>query len=105
MAGRIQVAHMVYFTLKERTAAAIENLVADCRKFLTDHPGTVYFSAGSRGAEFTREVNDSEYDVGLHVVFDSKASHDAYQAAPRHVEFVTRNKPTWAKVRVFDTYV
>ena len=44
-------------------------------------------------------------DKLMRVVFDSKASHDAYQAAARHVEFVNRNKPTWAKVRVFDTYV
>jgi heme-degrading monooxygenase HmoA len=46
-----------------------------------------------------------DWDVALHIVFESKADHDAYQAAPRHEEFVARNRETWAKVRVFDSLV
>lgn len=99
------LAHMVFFTLKDRTPQNREKLVAACKKYLTDHPGTVYFSAGSRGEEFDREVNDREFDVALHVVFKDKASHDVYQDAPRHLDFINENKATWAKVRVFDSYV
>ena len=99
------LAHMVFFTLKDGTPQNREKLVASCKKYLTGHPGTVYFSAGSRGEEFDREVNDREFDVALHVVFKDKASHDVYQDAPRHLEFINENKATWAKVRVFDSYV
>jgi hypothetical protein len=43
--------------------------------------------------------------VALHVVFDSKASHDAYQVAPSHLQFIQENKPNWKQVRVFDADV
>ena len=50
-------------------------------------------------------MNDREFDVALQVVFDCRASHDAYQTAPRHLQFIAENKPNWAKVRVFDADV
>ena len=99
------LAHMVFFTLKDRTPQSRDALVAACKKYLTDHPGTVYFSAGSRAEELSREVNDKDFDVALHLVFKDKASHDVYAEAPRHVEFINENKDSWAKVRVFDSYV
>ena len=43
--------------------------------------------------------------VDVRIVFDSKESHDNYQDDPNHTRFVEENKPTWAKVRVFDSYV
>lgn len=104
-ASRTKLAHMVYFTLADRSPANIEKLIADCDEYLTKHPGTEYYSVGVVVPDLSRPVNDKEFDVALHVVFSSRADHDAYQVAPRHIEFVTRNKPTWAKVRVFDSYV
>jgi len=97
--------HMVYFTLKDRSPAAIEKMVQDCHKYLTDHPGTVYFSAGTLVPDLTRPVNQTDFDVALHVVFDTRESHDAYQLAPRHNQFIAENKPNWERVRVFDSYV
>lgn len=99
------LAHMVFFTLKDRTPENSEKLVAACKKYLTDHPGTVYFSAGSRAEELDRDVNDKDFDVALHLVFKDKASHDVYAEAPRHLDFINQNKDSWAKVRVFDSYV
>ena len=101
----MKLAHMVYFTLKDRSPANADKLVEACHKYLTNHPGTVYFSAGKLVPDLLRPVNQTDYDVGLHVVFDSRAAHDAYQVAPRHQQFVDENKPTWERVRVFDTYV
>ena len=46
-----------------------------------------------------------DFDVALHVVFDSREAHDAYQTAPRHNQFIDENKPNWERVRVFDSYV
>lgn len=100
-----QLAHMVYFTLKDDSPEAIEAMVQACHKYLKDHPGVVYFSAGTRGGEFQREVNDQEFHVVLNVVFDNKASHDTYQVAPDHLTFIEENKSGWAQVRVFDSYV
>jgi plasmid maintenance system killer protein len=96
--------HDVYFTLKDPSTAATQKLVDSCKKYLKDHPGVVFFAAGPRAEELTREVNDQEFHVALTVVFDSKESHDLYQDAPKHLEFIAENKESWAKVRVFDSY-
>lgn len=95
------LAHSVYFTLKDRTPANAAKLVAGCREYLTGHPGTRIFSVGTC-ADYDRQVNDRDYDVALMIVFDSHASHDAYQTAERHVRFVAEHAPSWSKARVFD---
>ena len=99
------LAHMVYFTLKDGSPAAIQHLVSACHQYLTGHPGTVFFAAGGLNADLAREVNDRDLHVALHVVFADRAAHDAYQTDPRHLQFIAENKPTWAKVRVFDSDV
>jgi hypothetical protein len=98
------LAHVVFFTLKDRSPAAADALVAACRKYLTDHPGTVHFSAGTRAAQYARPVNDKEFDVALVVVFDSAAAQDEYQTAPRHKQFIAEQSANWAQVRVFDAF-
>ncbi|QDU90765.1 Stress responsive A/B Barrel Domain protein [Pirellulimonas nuda] len=103
MADDNQLAHMVFFTLNDPAQA--QGLVDGCMKYLTNHPGLAYFSAGARGEEFDRPVNDQEFHVALHAVFESKEAHDAYQTSPRHLEFVERFKGGWKQVRVFDSYV
>ena len=97
-------AHMVYFTLKDKSPAKVDKLVEACQKYLSNHPGTVYFSAGTL-ADMHREVNDRGFDVALNVVFDSQTSHDAYQAAERHLQFIEQQKSNWERVRVFDSIV
>ncbi len=98
------LAHSVYFSLKDRSPAAVAALVASCREHLIGHPGEVAFSAGTL-AEYDRHVNDRDWDVFLLIVFESQAAHDAYQIAPRHEQFIAANATTWAKVRVFDADV
>jgi hypothetical protein len=99
------LAHNVYFALKESNEAARQALIAACKRYLTGHPGTLFFACGVREAGLTRPVNDRDFDVSLHLVFESKAAHDAYQVAPRHHQFVDENRDNWAKVRVFDSAV
>jgi len=100
-----QLAHMVFFELNDASDGAKAALVAACRKYLSGHEGTAYFSAGVRAAELDRDVNDEGFDVALHVVFESKAAHDAYQSAPRHLTFIEENQANWKSVRVFDSYL
>ena len=98
-----QIGHMVYFKLKDPTAANKRKLVDACHKYLADHEGVAYYAAGVRAEAFDREVNDQDWDVALHLVFDSKAAHDKYQDHPQHLKFIEENKGLWAKVRVFDS--
>lgn len=99
------LAHNVYFSLHDSSPAAVDAMVSACQKYLKNHPGVVFFAAGKLGAEFTRPVNDLNFEVALHVVFDGKESHDIYQTAPDHLAFIAENKASWKQVRVFDSYV
>jgi hypothetical protein len=99
------IAHNVYFSLKDNSPAAREKLVGACKKYLSKHEGIVFFAAGKPTDELKREVNDRDFDVALHIVFDSLAAHDKYQDAPDHHKFINENKDNWKKVRVFDSTV
>jgi hypothetical protein len=100
-----RLAHNVFFKLSDNAPAKIAELVAACHKYLNVQPGILFFAAGPCCTELDRPVNDRDWDVGLHLVFDTKASHDAYQDDPTHNVFIAEQKGNWAKVRVFDSIV
>ena len=97
--------HNVFFALSDNSPEARATLIEACQKYLSDHPGTVFFAAGGLCEELNRPVNDHDFDVALHVVFTDKAAHDVYQASEIHQTFINENKDNWKKVRVFDSVV
>ena len=99
------LSHSVFFSLNDSSEAAVQKMLGDCRKFLSSHPGILFFACGTANQQLTRPVNDRDFDVALHIVFDSVAAHDAYQDAPSHHQFINDNKPNWKRVRVFDADV
>lgn len=99
------MSHDVYFILDDNSAEAKDKLIAACNKYLSGHPGTIWFAAGARGEEFQRDVNDQGFDVALHLVFKNKAAHDQYAEHERHLKFIELMKPNWKQVRVFDSYI
>jgi hypothetical protein len=99
------LAHNVFFTVADKSKASRDKLIAGCRKYLVDHPGAVFFACGERVPDLNRDVNDQGFDVGLHIVFADRASHDLYQEAPRHSQFIAECKHLWSSVRVFDSTV
>ena len=99
------LSHDVFFTLIDSSPSATARLLDSCHAHLRDHPGVLFFSAGTRELDLDREVNDSEFHVALHVVFEDRPSHDAYQDAPEHHAFIEANKENWGAVRVFDSIV
>jgi|SRR5690606_20247711 quinol monooxygenase YgiN len=98
-----RLAHHVFFTLADDSEASVNRLLAACEKYLTDHEGVVDFAVGRRDTTLNRPVNNTEYHVSLHVVFRDRAAHDAYQTAPRHLEFIAQEKDTWKSVAIFDS--
>ena len=100
-----RLAHNVFFKLKDASDAKADELVAACKRDLNVQPGIVFFAAGRICRELDRDVNDRDWDVGLHLVFVDKAAHDAYQDDPTHNQFVETMKYNWAKVRGFDSLV
>jgi hypothetical protein len=99
------LSHDVYFSLTDNSPQAKEKLIVACKKYLSGHPGTIWFAVGPLGEEFQRDVNDRDFDVALHIVFKNKAAHDEYSKAERHMKFIEEAQPNWKKVRVFDSYV
>jgi hypothetical protein len=100
-----QVAHMVYFKLKDSSGANRAKLAASCKLFLTGHEGTVSFAVGTLAGDLNGPFNDHDFDVSLHLVFVNKEALDKYHSHSRHEKFVEENKETWEKVRVFDSYL
>ena len=98
------IAHNVYFSLKENSTEARKKLVGACKKYLTKHPGEVFFAAGPLAEDLKREVNVRDWDVGLHIVFKDKAAHDKYLKSERHQKFLAENRDAWKQVRVFDSW-
>ena len=105
MSTPAKIAHVVYFTLEDASQEKIDLLLSEMRKYLDDHPGLEYFACGELNRDLKRPVNDHDYEVSLHTVFADRAAHDVYQVAPRHLEFIERNKSNWKKVRVFDSNI
>ncbi|NIP22328.1 MAG: Dabb family protein [Phycisphaerae bacterium] len=101
----MHLVHDVYFTLNDKSDAAQAKLVRDCYKYLSKHPGVVFFAAGERVEEHERDVNIRDWDIGLHIVFENKDYHDQYQKVPDHQKFIAENKENWKSVRVFDSFI
>lgn len=99
------IAHMVYFTLHDGSAENIRKLIDSCYRHLPSIPGVTFFGAGPLVEELARPVNVRDFHVALQVVFATKADHDAYQTAHNHLAFIAENKPTWAQVRIFDSWI
>ena len=100
-----RLAHNVYFTLNDGSASACNKLVEDCYKYLANEDGIVFFAAGKLVGQHDRDVNVKDWDVALHVVFETKRHHDKYQDAPDHHKFIEENKANWKSVRVFDSFI
>jgi Stress responsive A/B Barrel Domain len=100
------LAHNVYFSLNDRSPEAIRHLLDACRTYLATRPGVTFFACGELSSECTRDVNDRDFDVSLHIVFKSVDDHDRYQNHdPEHKKFIEKCRHNWAKVRVFDSVV
>jgi hypothetical protein len=105
MMSTLRLAHNVFFKLKDNSPAKVDELVNACKKYLNVQPGILFFAAGKLDKSLAREVNDLDWDVGLHLVFVDRDAHDVYQVDPTHNKFIDEQKTNWAKVRVFDSLV
>jgi hypothetical protein len=103
--GKRPLAHMVMFTLKDRSPEARAKFVKSCHKYLKDHEGTTHFSVGTIAEDVVEPVSDRDFDVALHLIFESKEAEAKYIEHERHTKFVEENKDQFARVRVFDSYL
>jgi hypothetical protein len=94
--------HMVFFWLKsDAPPTAPSAMAADCRDLLGRIPGVRHVWAGGP-AGTPRDIVDNSYAVGLTVILDDVKGHDVYQEHALHKEFISRHKPHWQRVQVYD---
>lgn len=96
--------HDVYFELADDSPESVARLEDDCWSLLADLPGIQYFATGTPAAELDREFNDRDFDLVLHVAFESLEAHDAYQVSAPHQELIARYGASFTRVRVFDAW-
>lgn len=95
------IVHGVYFSLADATAENRQKLIDGCDKYLSKHPGTIYYSAGAL-SDIAGMYNDRDFDVGLTLVFENREAYDKYHASEDHDKFIAECRPLMSKVRVFD---
>ncbi len=93
--------HSVFFWLKpdlsaERAAAFREGVES-----LTGIKSAAAVYVGTP-AETDRPVIDRSYTIGLTVILEDMAAHDAYQVDPLHKEFLKNFADAWEKVVIYD---
>lgn len=94
--------HVVIFWTKPGQPEAADALVAGANRYLKEIPGLLHFHVGKM-ASSPRPVVDQTYQVALNLIFPDKATQDAYQVHPRHLEFVEKVfKPTCDRVLIYD---
>jgi Stress responsive A/B Barrel Domain len=96
------IAHMVFFTLKESTAENRKKLINAAKEYLGGHPGEIYFSVGEV-ADLKEPVSMTDFDVAVHILFESRAAHDQYLTSARHKQFSAVSHKLDKSVRVFDS--
>ena len=60
--------HDVYFTLNDDSETARSKLVEDCYKYLSNHPGIVFFAAGVIIESHERDVNVRDWQVSIQIL-------------------------------------
>jgi len=98
-----EMGHMVFFKLTDSSPKSRTHFAGLCHKYLAKIPGITYFSVGGLADDLSRDVNDKDFDIALHVVFKDRAAHDVYATHPDHLKLIELGKPLWTKVRVFDS--
>ncbi len=94
--------HVVIFWTDPNLPKAADNLMDAAQRYLRGIPGALHFHVGKM-VKSPRPVVEQSYQVALNVVFPDKATQDAYQVHPQHLEFVEKVlKPNAVKILVYD---
>ncbi len=96
-----RLVHDVFFRLADPSEANIAGLIRACES-LREVPTVLDLATGARHPEMTREVNQTDYHVGLHVVFADRAGLEAYIVHPVHQALLQQYAEHFENVRVFD---
>jgi hypothetical protein len=95
--------HAIFFRLTD--ASVRTRFMEACKKYLSGHPGQVYFAIGPRAREINRDVSALGFDVAVTMVFASFADYRRYRESEPHREFITRTAGMSPEREVYDAHV
>jgi len=94
--------HIVVFWTDPAPPDAADDLIAGANRLLKNIPGVLQFHIGKM-VPSGRPVVEQSYQVALNLIFPDKATEEAYQKHPQHVEYVAKYvKPLVKKLLVYD---
>jgi len=99
------LAHVVFFKMKADTpAAAVDEVIADCKKILAKIPAVRSVKVGRPTKEKAEKFVKDDYDVALIVMVDDYKGLLAYHKDPLHLKFVEKHGKLFDldTLRVFD---
>jgi hypothetical protein len=97
--------HNLFFSLKEPTEENKAKLIEACKKYLSQHPGIVFFAVGTRDEKLSGGFNDKNYDVALHMIFTGREALGTYARSADHQQFIRETTPLFKGLRIFDSTV
>ena len=98
--------HDVYFRLADRRPGTFEVFVSSLRKYLSPakHDGMVGFRLSYRAVEMKRRLNDRDFDILMHMVFETIEAYNNYRKSTPHDEWIDLYGSLSSDRRVFDSY-
>lgn len=96
--------HSIYFSLTDKSDAAVSKFIDICIKYLSDHPGVCVFAIGVL-ANMKRDVSIANYDVAMNILWKKKDDYSNYLASKEHDAFFPATKGMIADEYVFDSYL
>jgi aminoglycoside phosphotransferase family enzyme len=100
-----QIVHHVFFWLKNPDSEVDKKQLIEGLTSLRDIKEVKRLVIGTPASTLKREVVDNSFDVSELMVFENVEDQDAYQAHPKHKEFVDNYSQLWEKVVVYDMVV
>lgn len=98
-------AHMFFFQLTDTAPDLVDHFIHLCVKYLSGHPGQHHFSVGTRALEMNRNVNATNFEVSVHMIFDNIAAFNAYSSTAAHERFITESAGMASDRIVYDSYL
>lgn len=96
--------HSIYFSLADKSPENIARFTEICVQYLAPHPGIEFFATGGL-TDIKRDVSVRNFDVGVDIVYESKAAYDAYLKSELHDAFFPATEGMITDTYIFDSYL
>ena len=96
--------HSIYFSLTDKSQAAIDKFTQVCLNDLSHHEGICIFAIGGL-SDIVRDVSFRDFDVAFDIQYQSKAAYDNYLKSEGHDAFFPATAGMIKDTFIFDSYL